>query len=214
MHLSNKTECCLFIAMPLLHRWIDKEYRLKLVVNVLAWNRNVAWFTVSFRFDKRLRNNKLTVHHATLRSHANTFFLLDTITYAISIDIEPRLLRRPYSHITSKPNVYFPPCKTPIPTPFDFLCAYVFHVRLNIITFLIPVDTITKKRLLNAMTNSTVLFKVTSVVFIGIGCMSCHLFVFVVFWYHISLKTIWHVTPSSYTTDTINLRKTTLPCQS
>ena len=44
--------------------------------------------------------------------------------YAISTDIEPRLLRRPYSHIAGKTNVY---CITPIPTHFDSLRAPVFY---------------------------------------------------------------------------------------
>ena len=41
-------------------------------------------------------------------------------------DIESRLLRRPYNHISCKPNVYLPPCITPIPIPFESLCTHVF----------------------------------------------------------------------------------------
>ena len=44
----------------------------------------------------------------------------------IPTDIESRLLRRPYSHISCKPNVYLPPCITPIPIPFESLCTHVF----------------------------------------------------------------------------------------
>ena len=62
----------------------------------------------------------------------NSFSKFDHIgsykVYATCIptDIESRLLRRPYSHISCKPNVYLPPCITPIPIPFESLCTHVF----------------------------------------------------------------------------------------
>ena len=62
----------------------------------------------------------------------NSFSKFDHIgsykVYATCIptDIESCLLRRPYSHISCKPNVYLPPCITPIPIPFESLCTHVF----------------------------------------------------------------------------------------
>ena len=47
----------------------------------------------------------------------------------IPTDIESRLLRRPYSHISCKPDVYLPLCITPIPIPFESLCTHVFLVK-------------------------------------------------------------------------------------
>ena len=61
----------------------------------------------------------------------NSFSKFDHIdsykVYADCIaDIESRLLRRPYSHISCKPDVYLPLCITPIPIPFESLCTHVF----------------------------------------------------------------------------------------
>ena len=60
-HLSNKTKCNLFTTnayAAFFNRWKGNEYRLNLVKNALAWDRNVAWWTVSFRFGKRLKKLK------------------------------------------------------------------------------------------------------------------------------------------------------------
>ena len=58
-------------------RWIGNENRFNLVINALAWNRYVERLVSDLV--NGLRNNKLTVHHATLGAfitRLNRYFCL------------------------------------------------------------------------------------------------------------------------------------------
>ena len=83
-------------------------------------------------YSKWLYNDKFTpylVYMYIAHFHITHFpNLIILIVYAncIPTDIESSLLRRHYIHISCKPDVYLPLCITPIPIPFESLCAHVF----------------------------------------------------------------------------------------
>ena len=92
----------------------------------------LIYYFVHIQSDYIIINSDLFSIHVYSSFPYNSFSKFDHIdiykVYATCIptDIESRLLRRPYSHISCKPNVYLPLCITSIPIDFESLCTHVF----------------------------------------------------------------------------------------